>query len=317
MTGNAIQYFGQWWRDLGMVATSGMRIVIILLLAWFAMRLLHRGIRAFRVRVSGRLDDREAVKRAETLGRVFRYIASVVVWLIASMLVLSEIGVSVAPILGAAGVAGLAIGFGAQSLVKDYFTGFFLLLENQIRQGDVVKLGDHAGLVEDVTLRYVQLRDYDGNVHFVPNGTIVDVVNMSRGYAQAVLDIGVAYKEDIDRVMRIMCETAEKLRTDPKFSARILDKFELAGVDRWDDSAIVVRGRFRVLPLEQWNVKREYLRRLKYAFDAERIEIPFPHLTIYPGEARVGQPPVFPVEFDRVRRSATGSEVKPPDGGHG
>ena len=108
---------------------------------------------------------------------------------------------SVAPILGAAGVVGLAVGFGAQSLVKDYFTGFFLLLENQIRQGDVVKLGDHAGLVEEVTLRYVQLRDYDGNVHFVPNGTISTVVNMSRGHAQAVVDIGVGYSEDLDGAM--------------------------------------------------------------------------------------------------------------------
>ncbi len=128
------------------------------------------------------MDDREAVKRAETLGRVFRYLVAVVVSLMAGMLVLSEIGVSAAPILGAAGVVGLGVGFGAQSLVKDFFTGFFLLLQNQIRQGDVVKLGEHAGCVEEVTLRYVQLRDYDGNVHFVPNGTITTAVNMARGH---------------------------------------------------------------------------------------------------------------------------------------
>jgi len=202
------------------------------------------------------------------------------------MLVLSEVGVSVAPILGAAGVAGLAIGFGAQSLVKDYFTGFFLLLENQIRRGDVVKIGDHAGLVEEVTLRFVQLRDYEGNVHFVPNGTITTVINMSRGFAQAVVDIGVAYKEDLDHVMNIMREVADGLQADQDFSQRILDKFELAGVERWDDSAVVIRGRFRVMPLEQWNVKREYLRRLKYAFDEHGIEIPFPHLTIYSGKPK-------------------------------
>jgi small conductance mechanosensitive channel len=297
MDSQIIQFITHWWQQLGGVATSGARIVIILLLAWIAVHLLHRAIRAFRMRIASHFDDREAAKRAETLGRVFRYMASVVVWLIATMLVLSEIGVSVAPILGAAGVAGLAIGFGAQSLVKDYFTGFFLLLENQIRQGDVIKLGDHAGLVEEVTLRYVQLRDYDGNVHFIPNGTIVNVVNMSRGFAQAVMDIGVAYKEDLDSVMQVMRTVAEELRADPEYSPRILDKFELAGVERWDDSAVVIRCRFRVMPLEQWGVRREYLRRLKNAFDKAGIEIPFPHLTVYPGAAIPGRPPAFPVEL--------------------
>ena len=165
--------------------------------------------------------------------------------------------------------------------MKDYFTGFFLLLENQIRQGDVVKLGDHAGLVEEVTLRYVQLRDYDGNVHFVPNGTISTVVNMSRGYAQAVVDIGVGYGEDIDRVMEVMREVGAEMRADPVHAGRILDALEIAGVDKWDNSAVVIRARFRVAPLEQWNVKRDYLRRLKRAFDERGIEIPFPQRTLH------------------------------------
>jgi small-conductance mechanosensitive channel len=301
---NFIAHASRWLQELGIVTASGARIILILLLAWIATRLLHRAIRAFRRRVASHIVDRETTKRAETLSRVFRYISSVVVWLIATMLVLSEIGVSVAPILGAAGVAGLAIGFGAQSLVKDYFTGFFLLLENQIRQGDVIKVGDHAGLVEEVTLRFVQLRDYDGNVHFVPNGTITSVTNMSRGYANAVVDIGVAYKEDLDQVMAIMRGVAEEMRGDPAFKERILDAFELAGVERWDDSAVVIRGRFRVLPLEQWNVKREYLRRLKYAFDREHIEIPFPHLTLYPGAVPPGQPPSFLVEVGQAGKEA-------------
>ena len=307
MENNFIVYLARWWQELGVVATSGARIIIILVLAWIVTGLLHRAIGAFRLRVASHIADRETTKRAETLGRVFRYISSVVVWLIAVMLVLSEIGVSVAPILGAAGVAGLAVGFGAQSLVKDYFTGFFLLLENQIRQGDVVQVGDHAGLVEEVTLRFVQLRDYDGNVHFVPNGTITSVINMSRGYANAVLDIGVAYKEDLDQVMGIMRSVAEEMRADPAFSTRILDAFELAGVERWDDSAVVIRGRFRVLPLEQWNVKREYLRRLKYAFDREHIEIPFPHLTLYPGAVAPGQPPSFLVELGNAGKESGSS----------
>ncbi len=265
--------------DAGLI--GGLRIVLIVLAAWWAIIIVQRAIRALRVHIATRFGDREAVQRAETLGRVFRYLAAVIISLLAGMLVLSELGVSVAPILGAAGVVGLAVGFGAQTLVKDYFTGFFLLLENQIRQGDVVQLGDHSGLVEEVTLRYVCLRDYDGNVHFVPNGMITSVINMSRGFAYAVIDVSVAYHEDLIRVMQIMQETAANMRADHAFQNRILEDFEMAGVERLDDSAIVIRGRFKVAPLQQWDVKRAYLLRLKNCFDAKGIEIPFPQLAIH------------------------------------
>lgn len=276
------------WSDrMAVAGLTGLRILIILALAWTAIVLLQRAIRGFRIRVAARMEDRESVKRAETLGRVSRYAVAVIISLIAGMLVLGELGISVAPILGAAGVAGIAIGFGAQSLVKDYFNGFFILVENQIRQGDVVKLGDHAGFVEEVTLRYVQLRDYDGNVHIVPNGQITTVINMSRGHAQAVMDIRVAYREDIENAMAVMRRVAAELRHDRAFAPRILDDFELAGVDQLDPSAVVLRGRFKVLPLEQWNVKREYLRRIKLAFDQHGIEIPYPHLTVYPSAQAV------------------------------
>ncbi len=278
----------EFWSDgaaalqgLGGVAASALRICGILVAAWLAIVAAQRAIRGLRIRIASRLGDREAVQRAETLGRVFRYLAAVIVSLIAGMLVLGELGVSVAPILGAAGVVGLAVGFGAQSLVRDYFTGFFLLVEDQIRQGDVVKLGEHAGLVEQVTLRYVQLRDYDGNVHFVPNGTITSVVNMGRGHAQAVVDIGVAYSADIDTAMALMHEVAAELRRDPAHAARILDGLEMAGVERWADSSVVIRARLKVAPLQQWTVRREYLRRLKKAFDEAGIEIPFPQLVLH------------------------------------
>lgn len=269
------------WPDIGGLVAAAARILGIVIGAWLLIRLAQRSIRALRIRIASRMDDRESVKRAETLGRVFRYLVAVVVTLLAGMLVLSELGVSVAPILGAAGVVGLAVGFGAQSLVKDFFTGFFLLLENQIRQGDVVKLGEHAGLVEEVTLRYVQLRDYDGNVHFVPNGTISTVVNMARGHAQAVVDVGVSYGSDLDSAMAVMRSVAAELRQDPAHAARIQGDLEMAGVERWDDSAVVLRARLRVAPLEQWTVRREYLRRLKYAFDVAGIEIPFPQVSLH------------------------------------
>ena len=292
------------WAGLGGAATTMLRIGVILVAAWIVIGLLQRAIRAFRVRIASRLDDREAIKRAETLGRVSRYLAAVVVSLIAGMLVLGELGISVAPILGAAGVVGLAVGFGAQSLVKDYFTGFFLLLENQIRQGDVVKVGDHSGLVEEVTLRFVQLRDYDGHVHFVPNGQITTVINMSRGFAQAVMDIGVAYRENTDAVVEVMREVGRGLRAEADFAARILDDLEVAGIERWDDSAVVIRCRFRCVALEQWTVRREYLRRLKIAFDERGIEIPFPHLTVYAGQDREGRAPALPLRLSRARAAA-------------
>jgi small conductance mechanosensitive channel len=270
---------------------TSVRIALIVVVAWIAIGVLQRAIRLFRQRIAARLDDREAVKRAETLGRVFRYVVAVVVSLVAGMMVMSELGISLAPILGAAGVAGVAIGFGAQSLVKDFFTGFFLLFEDQIRTGDVVRIAGHAGLVEEITLRHTRLRDYDGNVHYVPNGMIDSVVNMSRGYAQAVMDIGVAYRENTDHVYKVMRETARQLRADETFGPRILDELEIAGVDKWADSAVVIRCRFKVIALEQWSVRREYLRRLKMAFDAAGIEIPFPHLTIYAGQDKAGNAP--------------------------
>ncbi len=268
-------------EGLGGLAASAMRICGIVIGAWVLIALSQRAIRAMRIRIASRLDDREAVQRAETLGRAIRYLAAAVVSLVAGMLVLSEMGISVAPILGAAGVAGLAVGFGAQSLVKDYFTGFFLLVEDQIRQGDVVKLGEHSGLVEQVTLRYVQLRDYDGHVHFVPNGTITSVVNMGRDHAQAVIDVGISYGSDVDAAMSLMREVGASMRLDPLQGTRILGDLEIAGIERWADSAVVIRARFKVAPLEQWNVRRELLRRLKQAFDRAGIEIPFPQVVCH------------------------------------
>ena len=275
---------------------TALRVVLIAVAAWIVLGVTQHLVRLFRERITSRMDDHEQVKRAETLGRVFRYIVAVIILVVATTLILSELGIAVAPILGAAGVIGLAVGFGAQSLVKDYFAGFFILLENQMRQGDVVDIAGKAGLVEEITLRYVRLRDYDGNVHFVSNGLITTVTNMSRGYAQSVVDVGVAYREDTDEAVGVMRETGAQMRADPVFGPKILDELEIAGVDKWADSAVILRCRFKVRPLEQWNVRREFLRRLKKAFDARGIEIPFPHLTVYAGVARDGTAPPFRVQ---------------------
>jgi len=276
-------------RELDGAALIAMRIGLILLAAWVAGIVLHRLIRLFRDRIGTRLTDAEAVKRATTLGRVIRYLANVLLTLIAGMLILAELGISVAPILGAAGVVGIAVGFGAQSLVKDYFTGFFILLENQIRQGDVIDIAGKSGLVEEVTLRFVRLRDYEGSVHYIPNGLITTVTNKSRGFAHAVIDIGIGYGEDLDNVFDLMRKVGAGLRADPAFAPKIMGDLDIAGVEKWGDSAVMVKGRFKTAPLEQWNVRREYLRRLKKAFDAAGIEIPYPHLKIYQGAPRAGR----------------------------
>ncbi len=257
-----------------------LRIVLIIALALFAQSMIQRLVPRFRELIARRQENLEGAQRVRTLSRVLRYALTVAVTIIAALLILGEFGISVAPLLGAAGVAGLAIGFGAQSLVKDYFTGFFLLLENQIRIGDVVEAGGKLGAVEELTLRYLRLRDYSGNVHYVPNGQITVVTNMSLGYAFAVIDLGVAYGEDVDRVVDIMRQTGRELREDKEFGPKILDELEIAGVDQWADSAVIIRCRFQVAPSEQWSVRREYLRRAKQAFDREGIEIPFPHLKI-------------------------------------
>jgi len=289
MNGFEFSSFNDWLPLLRSMA----RVGLILAIAWLLLALARRLIRMFRVYMSNRADDPEDQRRIETLARVFRYIATVVITLVAGMLALSELGISIAPILGAAGVVGLAVGFGAQSLIKDYFTGFFLLLENQIRQGDVVEAGGKGGLVEEVTLRYLRLRDFEGSVHYVPNGLITTVTNKSRGFAQALIKVGIAYRENVDEAFEAMRAVGADMRADPAFAERILEDLEIVGVDDWADSAVLLACRFKVKPLEQWAVRREFLRRLKLAFDARGIEIPYPHLTVYAGVDKRGEAPAF------------------------
>jgi small conductance mechanosensitive channel len=221
-----------------------------------------------------RTSSASDLSRIDTVGSAFRYAATVVVVLVAGMLVLNELGISIAPILATAGVAGIAIAFGAQSLIKDYFTGFFLLLEDQVRVGDVVELAGRSGQVEELTLRYVRLRDYEGTVTFVPNGEIKLVVNRTRLFSYPLIDVAVVQQQDLEQVYKAIRDVSAGLRADPAFSARVLDDVEIAGVERWELWGLVVRARIRTAPLEQWNVKREFLRRLAEAFIARGIKTP-------------------------------------------
>jgi small-conductance mechanosensitive channel len=294
------------WISVGLTAV---RIAAILIAAWILALVMQRVIKAFRLRVTARMHDTEQIKRAETLGRVSRYLVGVVIAVITVIVVLSELGIAIAPVLGAAGVVGVAVGFGAQSLVKDYLSGFLMLLENQIRQGDVVEIAGKGGVVEEITLRYVRLRDYDGNVHFVANGLITTVSNSSLGFAFSVVDVAVAYREDVDQALQVMRDTAVELSEDPAFAPKILAEVEVVGVEKWLDSGVQLRVRFRVVALEQWTVRREYLRRLKHAFDRAGIEIPYPHLTVYAGVDREGAAPPFHLAH---RREAASAAALPP-----
>ncbi|HDP98925.1 MAG TPA: mechanosensitive ion channel family protein, partial [bacterium] len=230
----------------------------------------------------------EYKKRADTLGSVIQHLLNVFIIVIAVIMFLGQIGVEIGPILAAAGIVGLAIGFGAQSLVKDVINGFFILLEDQIRVGDVVQIGGKGGLVEKVNLKMTILRDLAGNVHFVPNGNIDIVTNMTKGFSRYVFDIGVAYREDVDEVIDVIKQVGTELQNDPEFSADILEPVEILGLDQFANSAIVIKARITTKPIKQWRVGREFNRRLKIAFDQRDIEIPFPHVTLYMGQDKDG-----------------------------
>ena len=277
-----LRYFHELDAEVRTASITALRIALILALAWVLQALAARLIRLFRRYMQRKSPSLDEQARIETLARVFRNGAAVIVVLVAGMLVLGELGISIAPILATAGVAGVALGFGAQSLIKDYFNGFFLLLDDQIREGDVVEVAGKSGLVEEVTLRYVRLRDFDGHVHFVPNGEIKVVSNRTRSFAYAAVDVGVGYSVDIDQALAVMRQVGQAMRADAQWRAKLADDIDVQGVERLGDSAVVLRCRLKVVPaVEQWNVKREFLKRLKLAYDERGIEIPFPQLTVH------------------------------------
>ncbi|MFQ5875031.1 MAG: mechanosensitive ion channel family protein, partial [Dehalococcoidia bacterium] len=198
-------------------------------------------------------------------------------------MILGQLGLQIGPILAGVGIIGLAVGFGAQSLVKDVINGFFLLLENRYRVGDVIRAAGVAGRVESITLRVTTLRDLEGRVHVIPNGQIETLTNFTKDWSRALLDIGVAYKEDVDEVMAVLREVSEELRQDEGFKEFIVEPLTILGVEAFGDSEVTIRMFFTTQPLKQWDVAREFRRRVKKAFDEQGIEIPFPHRTIYMG----------------------------------
>jgi small conductance mechanosensitive channel len=269
--------------------TAGIKIILIAVITLIVMRV----IRVISSRLSDlflrKREDEESKKRAKTLSSVIRNLLNVAVLIIALMTVLGQLGVEIGPILAAAGIVGLAIGFAGQSLVKDFINGFFILLWDQIRVGDVVEVSGRGGLVEKINLKMTVLRDLAGNVHFVPNSNIDVVMNMTKDYSRYVFDIGVAYREDVDEVIEVLKEIDTELQNDPDFKEDILEPLEIFGLNKFDDSAIVIKARITTKPIKQWRIGREFNRRLKKKFDEKDIEIPFPHRTIYVGQDKKGE----------------------------
>jgi small conductance mechanosensitive channel len=272
---------------------AGSRIAVILAVTFLLIFIARRLISGLEKFTSSHAHDVEAQRRAATVSNVLRKLASILIGVIATLAIFNTLGISILPFLATAGVAGIAIAFGAQSLVKDFFRGFFLLAENQIRQGDVVEIAGKSGLVEDLTLRYVQLRDYEGNVHYVPNGEIGVVTSSSRTFAYAVVDVTIALDQDIQPVIEIMSKTGKNLRADSVFGPKILDDLDIAGIESWTASGITLRGRIKVRALEQSNIKREYLLRLKHEFDKHDIQQPKSTVTMV-SSAPQAKPPEGP-----------------------
>jgi len=279
------------WNDLftaflNWLMVSGSKILLILAGTFIFVRVIISALKRLERVLTGKAKDSpEQEKRVRTLIALLRRIAWIGSVVVAIIIILDVLNVDIRPIITAAGIGGLALGFGAQSLVRDVISGFFMLLEDQIRVGDVVSLNGTAGEVTEINLRTTVLRDLSGTVHIFPNGSITSVSNMTKDWSRYVIDVGVAYKEDVDYVMAVLAQIGEELSADPEFGRHIIKPLEVLGVDNFGPSQIIIKIMITTVPLKQWDVGRELRRRIKKRFDELGIEIPFPHTTIYWGEA--------------------------------
>jgi small conductance mechanosensitive channel len=243
------------------------------------------------------------VQRAKTMGDLLKSVITGVLVAVFGTMVLSQLGVNIAPIIASAGILGIALGFGAQSLVKDFLSGVFMIFEDQYGVGDVVDVGEAIGTVEAVTLRVTRLRDLDGTVWYVPNGEILRVGNKSQNWSRAVVDVGVGYDEDIARAKRVLAEVAQDLWEDDDYRSVIIEEPEVTGVEALTADAITLRVLVKTAPMEQWGVARELRQRIKARFDHEGIEIPFAQRVIWHREGKQ-----HPVPSDKPEPTPAGEE---------
>jgi moderate conductance mechanosensitive channel len=262
--------------------TSGLRVVLIAALAFVLVRLITLLVKRFEheVNVGTGLDALERAKRARTLGSLIRNVAAAVITGIAVLMILNELRINIAPVLAGAGIVGLAVGFGAQTLVRDIISGFFLILEDQVRVGDVAAINGQGGLVEAINLRTIVLRDSEGTVHVFPNGAINTLANRSKEFSFYVIDVGISYHENPDRVTEVLHEVGAELQKDDKYGPLILAPMEVFGVNAFADWSVQILLRIKTVPLKQWEVGRELRKRILRAFDRHGIEIPFPERVV-------------------------------------
>lgn len=274
------------WMDIMVpwLLTSGIQILIILIGAYFLNKISKRFIEKI-VRasvVSSKFLSKQAEeKREDTLIRIFTWTSKIIILLVTMLMILQEIGIPIGPILAGAGIIGLAVGFGGQYLIRDIISGFFILLENQYRIGDVVNFDGTGGLVEDISLRMTTLRDLDGTVHHVPHGEIKKVSNLSKDFARVNLNIGISYNSKLEEVIQIVNKVGNDLSNDQQWKESIIASPQFLRVDDFADSAIVIKILGETLPLKQWEVTGELRKRIKIAFDEQGIEIPFPQRVIH------------------------------------
>jgi small-conductance mechanosensitive channel len=270
-------------KELPGIIIMVIALLIILRVARFSISRLKKAL-IRKAEKDETVDESEAEKRIDTLTGILLGAVRIVLYTVFCIMLLGKFGIDIGPLLASAGILGLAVGFGAQELVRDYISGFFILLEDQLRAGDVAIINGTGGLVENIGLRTISLRDFSGTVHIFQNGKISSLSNMTKDWSAMVFDIGVAYKENVDQVMEIMKQVGDELQNDEKFGPDIIEPIEVFGLDSFGDSALVIKARLKTKPIQQWTIGREYRRRLKIAFDAQNIEIPFPHTTVYWGE---------------------------------
>ena len=230
------------------------------------------------------LQASEAKKRAHTLGNILRHAFLIIITFVAVLMILGELGIQLGPLLATAGIGALAIGFGAQGLVKDLISGFFIILENQYRIGDVIEVAGVSGLVESVSLRKTVLRDLQGKVHTIPNGEIKVVSNFSKEWSRSVLDLGISYRDDIDQIVDLLVQIGKEMESEEPYKSAILEPLQVLGVEKFDESQMVIRMMVKTVPLKQWDVGRELRRRIKIRFDEKGIQLPFPHRVLIWGE---------------------------------
>ena len=282
----------------GRVIGSGLTIAIAVAVTLVVWEAASSTVERYfnEIDADGNLIERGA--RARTLLPLFRNVLFIVLAVIITLVVLSELGVNIAPLLAGAGVIGLAVGFGSQKLVQDVINGAFILFEDSIAVGDVVSAGGHAGVVESLSIRSLRLRNLSGHVHTIPFSTVDTVTNLTKEYSYSVFEVGVAYREDTDAVTEVLREIGAEMQADPELGPLILEPLDVMGVDKFDDSAVVIKARFKTAPIKQWTVGREFNRRMKKRFDALGIEIPFPHRTLFFGEDKAGRAPAARIALE-------------------